>query len=243
MSRESFRRDLRRTFDEMTGSPSSSLPDRVRAALDEPAEQRAPMWVAGLAAALVAVIVIGIVLVAHPFNRNPITAGPGPTPSPSPSASPIPSPTPTDNLPPFDCGSAARISSSSAPAVAFVDAVRVGTHGDYDRITIEFNNGQPGSIELRTQTGATFTQDASGQQVVLRGGYGLLVVITGADEHTAYSGPTDFKTGYSGLLEARQMGDFEGKVQWGLGLAKPACYRAFILTNPTRLVIDIQVNS
>jgi hypothetical protein len=36
------------------------------------------------------------------------------------------------------------------------------------------------------------------------------------------------------------MEDFEGVVQWGLGLSKSACYRAFFLTNPTRLVIDIQ---
>jgi hypothetical protein len=29
-------------------------------------------------------------------------------------------------------------------------------------------------------------------------------------------------------------------VQLGLGIAGPACYRVMILTNPTRLVIDIQ---
>ena len=39
---------------------------------------------------------------------------------------------------------------------------------------------------------------------------------------------------------ADQMEDFEGVVQWGLGLSKLACYRAFFLTNPTRLVIDVQ---
>jgi hypothetical protein len=42
------------------------------------------------------------------------------------------------------------------------------------------------------------------------------------------------------LLELRQVEDFEGTVQWGLGLSKTACYRAFYLTNPARLVIDIQ---
>jgi hypothetical protein len=62
----------------------------------------------------------------------------------------------------------------------------------------------------------------------------------GTDEHTAYNGPIDFKTGYPVLLEARQVQDFEGTVQWGLGLSKTACYRAFFLTNPYRLVIDIQ---
>jgi hypothetical protein len=76
--------------------------------------------------------------------------------------------------------------------------------------------------------------------MTLAGSAGLLVVIKGADEHTAYSGATDFKTNYPVLLEARQVEDFEGTVQWGLGLSKSACYRAFFLTNPTRLVIDVQ---
>ena len=65
-------------------------------------------------------------------------------------------------------------------------------------------------------------------------------VIHGADEHTEYNGATDFNTPYPVLLEARQLEDFEGTVQWGLGLSKSACYRAFFLTNPERLVIDIQ---
>jgi hypothetical protein len=64
----------------------------------------------------------------------------------------------------------------------------------------------------------------------------------GADEHTSYSGPTDIKTGYSVLVEARQMQDFEGTVQWALGLSKSACYRVFFLTNPDRLVIDVQTS-
>ena len=69
---------------------------------------------------------------------------------------------------------------------------------------------------------------------------GILVTITTADEHTAYSGPTDFKTNYTVLVEARQVQDFEGTVQWGLGLSKSACYRAFFIANPVRLVIDVQ---
>jgi hypothetical protein len=36
--------------------------------------------------------------------------------------------------------------------------------------------------------------------------------------------------------------DFEGYTDIGLGLSKAACYHAFILTTPTRLVIDIRTN-
>jgi hypothetical protein len=44
------------------------------------------------------------------------------------------------------------------------------------------------------------------------------------------------------MVEVRQIEDFEGYVQWAIGLSKAACYHAYILTNPTRLVIDIQVS-
>jgi hypothetical protein len=116
--------------------------------------------------------------------------------------------------------------------------MRGGTHTGYDRITIEFQNGEPASVELTPQ-GNTFTQGASGQTVQLQGSAGLLITIRGADAHTKYSGPTDFHVG-NGILEARQMQDFEGVVQWGLGLSQPACYRVFWLASPSRLVIDVQ---
>ncbi len=239
MSRESFRRDLNRAFEAMSGPPSPALSARVRSALSQPAPARTgPFWIAGLAAALIAAIVIGVFVVAN-FNRHLTSVVPGSLPS----ASPVQTPT-ESNLPAFSCNSFTGIdmkpTSPPQPPVAFIDGVRTGTHSGYDRITIEFQNGLPSKVDVTTQNNATFTQGASGQSVTLSGTAGLLIVIHGADEHTAYSGPTDFTTNYPVLLEARQMEDFEGTVQWGLGLSKSACYRAFFLTNPTRLVIDIQ---
>ncbi len=239
MSRESFRRDLNRAFEAMSGPPSPALSARVRSALSQPAPARTgPFWIAGLAAALIAAIVIGVFVVAN-FNRHLTSVVPGSLPS----ASPVQTPT-ESNLPAFSCNSFTGIdmkpTSPPQPPVAFIDGVRTGTHSGYDRITIEFQNGLPSKVDVTTQNNATFRQGASGQSVTLSGSAGLLIVIHGADEHTAYSGPTDFKTNYPVLLEARQMEDFEGTVQWGLGLSRSACYRAFFLTNPTRLVIDIQ---
>ena len=60
------------------------------------------------------------------------------------------------------------------------------------------------------------------------------------DSHTAYSGPTDIKTRFRGLLEMRVLEDFEGQVYLGLGVNQTSCYHAVILNNPTRLVIDIR---
>lgn len=247
MSNENFRRELGHVFDEISGSPSAALPDRVRSALADVPERKAPYWIAGLAAAVIAAVVIGVLVVANPLNRPVNSIGPGvgssptPTASATPSPSPAPSATPDSNLPPFVCMSSTT-TNPQAPAVAFIDALRTGTHPGYDRLTVEFNNGQPASIELRTQSGTNFTQGASGQTVTLQGSNGILVIIHGADLHTSYNGSTDMKTGYATLVEVRQVEDFEGTVQLGLGVAGATCYRAFIMSNPTRLVIDIQAS-
>ncbi len=252
MSREDFRSELRDAFESMSGPPSPSLSARVHDALVETPSRRGPIWVAGLAAAMIALIVVGALFIAGPLSHRPnVIPGVGVVPTPNvpvtpsvtttPVTSPVASPTP-DTSQPFICTSPYTITAAQAPQSALVDAVRTGTHAGYDRLTIEFQNGQPVSIELRKQANTTFTQGASGQQVVLAGGSGILVTIHGADGHTAYSGPSDFKTGYKGLVEARQVQDFEGVVQWGLGISGNGCYRAFILASPTRLVIDIQTS-
>ncbi len=247
MTREDFRRELGDAFESISGPPSPALPDRVRSALVEALERRGPVWVAALAAAVIAVIVVGVLLVANPLNRGPlVSGGPGqstPTPSAAPSPSPIPTPSPSPGVSPapFIC-SVSTTTTTQAPPSAYIDAVRVGTHAGYDRLTIEFKNGQPASIELRPQASTTFVRSPLGDTVKLAGKDGILVTIRGADAHTAYSGSSDFKTGFTGLLEAREVQDFEGVVQWGLGLSATPCYSTVILTNPTRLVIDIQTS-
>jgi hypothetical protein len=246
VSNENFRRELGQVFDDVTGAPSAALSDRVRSSLAEVPEQRGPFWIAGVAAAVIAAVVIGVLFVANPLNRpaNSVGTGVGSSPTPSasalPSASPDATPTPDSSLPPFVCASMTPITSGQAPAVAFIDGIRTGMHPGYDRLTVQFQNGQPASIEVRTQSGTTFMNSPKGDQVTLMGQNGLLVIIHGADLHTSYSGSTDIKTGYATLVEVRRVEDFEGVVQLAIGVSGAACYRAFILTNPGRLVIDIQ---
>ncbi|HEV2034634.1 MAG TPA: hypothetical protein VGU71_10635 [Candidatus Dormibacteraeota bacterium] len=251
MTREDFRRELGNAFDAISGSPSPALSDRVRSSLAEAPEQRGPVWIAGLAAAVIAVLLVGVLVVANNRHQPILPVGPATSPNASPSASPAPSPSASPSVspvaspvvsgPPFVCASSS-ITGQAPPLSAYIDGVRVGTHTGYDRLTIEFSNGQPSNIDVTPQSGTTFTQDGSGQPVTLAGRAGILVTIHTADAHTNYSGLTDFKTGYSTMVEVRQVGDYEGYVHFGIGLSKSACYRAFILTNPTRLVIDIQVS-
>ena len=248
MTREDFRRELGDAVDSISGSPDPALPDRVRAALVHAPEQRGPVWIAALAAAVIAVILVGVLLVGNPLNRGALVPGgvghPTQTPClptcPPPAATPTPGPTPS----PFVCGSApTTLTTQTAPPLALIDAVRTGTHPGYDRLTFEFKNGRTGTITLVPQANTKFVMDGSGATVTLAGQYGLLIKITGADNHTAFSGSTDIKTpSYPGILEVRRVGDFEGTVRWGVGLSSNACYLATILSSPTRLVIDIQTS-
>jgi hypothetical protein len=248
VTNENFRRELGQVFDDMAGTPSAALSDRVRSSVAQAPEQRGPFWIAGVAAAVIAVVLIGVLVVANPLGRhNTVVPGVGASPTPSASAQPSQSPSatvpPDSTLPAFTCNAGtfnAKPTTPASPPVAFVDAVRLGTHSGYDRITIEFNNGIPNKVDVVPQNDAKFTQGASGQQVVLAGSAGILITMQVADEHTAYTGSIDFKTGYPVLVEARQVQDFEGTVQWALGISKSACYRAFFLAGPSRLVIDVQ---
>lgn len=239
MPNDDFRRELNNAFDRISGPPGADLPARVRSALVDAPERRGPAWLAGVAAVAIAALVVGALFVIGPLRGHTPTIPVGVGGSPTPSASTQPSPSPSSSLPAFYCGSPVTITGNQSPQTAFIKTVRGGVNTGYDRFVVEFTNGEPASVQVTAQGSANFTKDPSGQRVHLLGSRGLFVVIKGADAHTSYVGPTDLRIG-SGIIEAQQMGDFEGTVQWGLGLSGPACYRVFYLTSPDRLVIDVQ---
>src|SRR5207237_3491027 len=102
--------------------------------------------------------------------------------------------------------------SVGAPSGATINAVRTVSHSGYDRLVVQFSGMQPGSIELRPQATSTFLGSPRGDSISLAGGHGLVVLVRGADMHTAYTGARDFKTSYPGLRATRVIEDFEGQV-------------------------------
>jgi hypothetical protein len=249
LSNENFRRDLNGAFDQISGSPSPLLRDRVRSAVAEAPEARGPYWIAAMAACVIAVLIVGVLFVSNPLKRqSPITGGPvsSPTASSATSQSPSPSPSasPTAQQPAFVCTIGTAAAHSSTAPVAFISGLRTGSHAGYDRLTIDFSNGGPsGSVDLKPQSGTAFTSSPSGMSTTLKGSKGILVTVHGADLHSAYSGSLDIVTGYATLVEVKRVEDFEGVVQLGLGMNGTGCYRAFWLSNPDRLVIDVQAAS
>ena len=59
------------------------------------------------------------------------------------------------------------------------------------------------------------------------------------EDQVATAGPPDRRLTLGPLLQLTQTCDFEGVVQWVLGLREQLPYRAFTLIVPTRLVIDV----
>jgi hypothetical protein len=212
------------------------------------AERSRTFRIIGVAAVLMAAVVASVMFATSARGPQPIGARPAgavTTPGSSSASSPSASPTAASvetlaaTQAAFTCGSS-TFTAKGAPATSFVDAMRTGSYTGYDRFVVEFKNGQPGSISIRPQAGTTFNQSPSGQAVKVGGRHGVLVIIRGADAHTAFAGRRDIKTSLPSLAEVRVIEDFEGQVALGLGVSQTACYRAFVLPNPVRLVIDLK---
>jgi hypothetical protein len=139
-------------------------------------------------------------------------------------------------LPPFSCGTQ---SGGSASHYGQVSDVRVGRHVGYDRFVVQFANGGIPAYTVTPKSSARFWLDGSGKPVTLRGTAGIKLVMHPSSGQGTFSGPTDVRTTFGQLLEIRRIGDFEGYLSWGLGLAHQSCKRVFTLTSPARLVIDV----
>jgi hypothetical protein len=140
-------------------------------------------------------------------------------------------------LPPFVCGTQ---SGGSANTFAAITAVRVGRHPGYDRFVVQFAGPTVPGYRVSPQPTPMFTLDPSGLPVTLLGHAGVFIRLEPASGMGTYGGPTDFKPRFPELREARELGDFEHVTSWGLGVTEPECMRAFTLSSPSRLVVDLE---
>ncbi|HEX3335828.1 MAG TPA: hypothetical protein VHS54_05155 [Jatrophihabitans sp.] len=130
-------------------------------------------------------------------------------------------------------------SGGSTTVHSHITDVRVGRHASFDRFVVVFSTLRLPHYTITPKSNSTFTRDPSGAPVHLLGNAGLKLVMHSVTGRGTYFGPADYRTGFPQLREARLLGDFEGYVTWGLGLAHQSCKRVFKLTSPTRLVIDV----
>jgi hypothetical protein len=160
--------------------------------------------------------------------------------SSGPSVSAAPS-EPTESLPAFACVPSVTIASTTDRAQ--ITDVRFGTHDGYDRVVFEFDSGLPDAVIEGVLP--PFYADPSGQEITVAGSAFLKVTMHGAsrvspDGVATYTGSTDFAPGFERLVQLVEGGDFEAVSTWYLGLDGGGCFRVLTLTDPSRLVIDIE---
>jgi hypothetical protein len=148
-------------------------------------------------------------------------------------------PAPPGTVPAFKCADTA----GGTAGAANITRVGVAQQLGYDRFVLQFSARVP-TYTVKRQAKPIFKTGGSGQTVTLSGTAGALEQVHSATGAGTYSGSTDFtNAGFQVLNEARLTEDFEGYVSWGLGLSRPACLRAFTLSDPPRLVVDFKTTA
>jgi hypothetical protein len=176
-------------------------------------------------------------------SRLVVDVATSPTASTTAAPTPLPTQPAATDLGPFTCQD--RSGGYSGSAQMQLSDVRVAHQTGYDRIVFEFAapagaTARVPAYTLSRQGSANFVKDPSGQPVTMRGSSGLRVVFQQASGAASYSKSRDIIAGLPVVQEVEQLGDFEAVLSWGAGLSRPSCIRALELTNPTRLVIDVQ---
>ena len=140
-----------------------------------------------------------------------------------------------DSLPAFTCQDR---SGGTTGVTGTITAIRVAHHDGYDRMVIGFaTSSAVPPYELHRQATASFTRDPSGLPARLDGSAGIRAVLRGSD--IAAGVRSDLKPGLPEIREVANIGNFERVVSYGIGLQDQACFRAFELSAPSRLVIDV----
>ena len=130
----------------------------------------------------------------------------------------------------------------ASPSIATLQTVRSSPHPGFDRMVFEFKEGLPG-YEVR-YLAETARQCGSGDEIRTDGAGQILVRLHTAQAHTEDGKATvaerDRALGLPALKQAKLMCDFEGYVDWVLGVADRRPFRVMELSEPPRLIVDVR---
>lgn len=138
----------------------------------------------------------------------------------------------------------------AANEVPALKVVRIADDGTFDRVVFEFNGDVvPGGtlIDVKPNDGS-LTFDPSGLPVTISGARTATVRMSPAiatyaasNPTVVYTGPTTFSpTVTANIVQVMQIGDFESVLQWAIGYRTNTSVTVFTLTNPPRVVVDVQ---
>lgn len=173
----------------------------------------------------------------EPAGTASVTSPPTP-PERSPDTSPPPVTEP-HTATPGPTGTAPVRVDRAAMAPAVVTGVRFGRHPSYERIVVDFDGGVPGYVVRWVRK---VYQEGSGDEVDLKGGRALYVLLKPAQAHTESGDATWTGTqvpGSGAITGIVKTGDFEGTVGIALLSRQVRGFEVRELRNPPRLVVDV----
>jgi len=113
----------------------------------------------------------------------------------------------------------------------------------YDRITFEFTSDSLPGYHVEYTSGPV-RRCGSGESVVVAGAGRLVVRLEPAQAHdergNAMFTERDRTLGLPAVKDMKLVCDFEGQVEWVLGVAVAGPYRVSELAGPARLVLDVR---
>ena len=171
----------------------------------------------------------------------PTTDSPTPAPTTDSPAGTAPVVDPAQDPPPFPRGTARQTADSAGEQDLVLTDVRAAAHDGFDRVVLEFSGaGRPGWTVNYVDRAV---MDGSGEVVDLAGGTVLDVYASGTTWPAPgyYSGPTRVDPADGGdVRDLYVAGTFEGYTQVLAGIeGGQVPFRAFALTDPPRLVVDV----
>ena len=126
---------------------------------------------------------------------------------------------------------------------ALLRAVETASGPGYDRVVFEFAGDSVPGYHVEYVT-APVRRCGSGDPVALAGAGRLVVRFEPARAHDERGNPApverDRALGLAAVKEMTLVCDFEGQVEWVLGVAAAAPYRVSETTGPARVVVDIR---
>ena len=122
-------------------------------------------------------------------------------------------------------------------------AARTAPHAGYDRVVFEFaGDSVPGYVV--TYAAKPVRRCGSGDLVALGGARQLVVRFEPARAHDDQANVTiaarEASPGLPAVKDLKLVCDFEGQVEWALGVAAALPYRVEELAGPARLIVDVR---
>jgi hypothetical protein len=146
-------------------------------------------------------------------------------------------------LPAFRCDGSTVESHDHSGDGGSLHAIRTSAHPaeGFDRFVMEFEPGvNPNAYIVAPQKGTSFFGTGEDETTV-RGVDGIAVIFMNSMMESSYTGPRRVSVANGkGMLEVAQYDQFEANDEWGIGTPKNACFRAFTLQSPPRLIVDVK---